>query len=147
MHTWSIRRFGSGEITVRPEKSTRFPDRLPRKRPCLPFRRWQKPRRAFLGYLQTVDTTSGLKHFIFKYEARTLSWWRKYNLESCSSNLHLSGNSRQFAVVQQCRLELKKIPLFLLVKNKHTQTKRQQWQVHSKLYQIQHCGAFTAVNI
>ena len=42
--TSSILRFGSGEMTVRPEKSTRFPDKFPRKRPCLPFRRWTKPR-------------------------------------------------------------------------------------------------------
>ena len=35
--TWSICRLGSGEITVLPEKSTRFPERLPRKRPCFPF--------------------------------------------------------------------------------------------------------------
>mmetsp|Transcript_134724 Transcript_134724/g.430454 ORF Transcript_134724/g.430454 Transcript_134724/m.430454 type:complete len:253 (+) Transcript_134724:1425-2183(+) len=31
--------FGSGEMTVRPEKSTRFPLRLPRNRPSLPFSR------------------------------------------------------------------------------------------------------------
>ena len=37
--TWSMRRFGSGVMTVRPEKSTRFPIRLPRIRPSLPFRR------------------------------------------------------------------------------------------------------------
>ena len=37
--TSSIRKFGSGEMTVRPEKSTRLPDKLPLKRPCLPFRR------------------------------------------------------------------------------------------------------------
>lgn len=42
--TWSIWRFGSGEMTVRPLKSTRLPDRLPRNRPCLPFRRCTKPR-------------------------------------------------------------------------------------------------------
>lgn len=31
-------------MTVRPEKSTRFPERLPRNRPCFPLRRWQNPR-------------------------------------------------------------------------------------------------------
>jgi hypothetical protein len=36
--------FGSGEMTVRPEKSTRLPLRLPRKRPCLPLSRWAKAR-------------------------------------------------------------------------------------------------------
>ena len=45
--TSSIRRLGSGDITVRPEKSTRFPDKLPRKRPCFPFKRWQNPRSGF----------------------------------------------------------------------------------------------------
>mmetsp|Transcript_13850 Transcript_13850/g.33183 ORF Transcript_13850/g.33183 Transcript_13850/m.33183 type:complete len:279 (-) Transcript_13850:980-1816(-) len=47
--TSSMRRLGSGEITVRPEKSTRLPLRLPRKRPCLPFRRCTKPRRGLPG--------------------------------------------------------------------------------------------------
>ena len=42
-HTSSTDKFGSGEMTVRPEKSTRFPDRLPRKRPCLPFSRCTNP--------------------------------------------------------------------------------------------------------
>jgi hypothetical protein len=36
-------RLGSGLMTVRPLKSTRLPDRLPLKRPCLPFRRCTKP--------------------------------------------------------------------------------------------------------
>ena len=44
--TWSTRRLGSGEMTVRPEKSTRLPLRLPRNRPCLPLSRWHKPRTA-----------------------------------------------------------------------------------------------------
>lgn len=39
----STPRLGSGEMTVRPEKSTRLPDRLPRNRPCLPFSRCTKP--------------------------------------------------------------------------------------------------------
>ena len=34
--TWSMRRFGSGVMTVRAEKSTRLPIRLPRMRPSLP---------------------------------------------------------------------------------------------------------------
>lgn len=38
-----IARLGSGEMTVRPEKSTRLPDRFPLKRPCLPFSRCTKP--------------------------------------------------------------------------------------------------------
>ena len=46
--TSQIARFGSGEMTVRPEKFTRFPERLPRKRPCLPFSRWHSPRAAFV---------------------------------------------------------------------------------------------------
>ena len=37
--TWSIRKFGSGVMTVRAEKSTRFPIKLPRIRPSLPFKR------------------------------------------------------------------------------------------------------------
>lgn len=37
--TVSIGRFGSGVITVRAEKSTRLPIRLPRMRPSLPFNR------------------------------------------------------------------------------------------------------------
>lgn len=47
--TWSMRKFGSGEITVRPLKSTRFPLRFPLKRPCLPLSRWQKPLVNFFG--------------------------------------------------------------------------------------------------
>ncbi|OPX57961.1 MAG: hypothetical protein A4E30_01613 [Methanomassiliicoccales archaeon PtaB.Bin215] len=35
--TWLIDSHGSGETTVRAEKFTRFPDRLERKRPSLPF--------------------------------------------------------------------------------------------------------------
>lgn len=50
--TWSIRKFGSGEMTVRPLKSTRLPLKLPRNRPCLPLRRWQKPRVNFFGYFE-----------------------------------------------------------------------------------------------
>ena len=42
--TSSMPRFGSGEMTVRPEKSTRLPERLPRNRPCLPLMRWLNPR-------------------------------------------------------------------------------------------------------
>ena len=34
-HTWSIRRFGSGVMTVRAEKSTRLPIKFPRIRPSL----------------------------------------------------------------------------------------------------------------
>ena len=37
--TWSMDRLGSGVITEREEKSTRFPIRLPRTRPSLPLRR------------------------------------------------------------------------------------------------------------
>jgi hypothetical protein len=35
--------------TVRPLKSTRFPDKFPRKRPCFPLRRWANDRKNFLG--------------------------------------------------------------------------------------------------
>mmetsp|Transcript_3891 Transcript_3891/g.13707 ORF Transcript_3891/g.13707 Transcript_3891/m.13707 type:complete len:295 (-) Transcript_3891:837-1721(-) len=48
--TSSTRRFGSGEMTVRPLKSTRFPERLPRKRPCFPLRRCTNPRMGFAGW-------------------------------------------------------------------------------------------------
>mmetsp|Transcript_11636 Transcript_11636/g.39766 ORF Transcript_11636/g.39766 Transcript_11636/m.39766 type:complete len:366 (-) Transcript_11636:99-1196(-) len=44
--TWSMARFGSGVMTVRAEKSTRLPMRLPRMRPCLPLRRSEM---AFTG--------------------------------------------------------------------------------------------------
>ena len=46
-------RLGSGEMTVRAEKSTRLPLRLPRKRPCLPLRRWHSPR------MGRLDLTAG----------------------------------------------------------------------------------------
>eukprot|EP00959_Pyramimonas_sp_CCMP1952_P018395 389015-Pyramimonas_sp.AAC.1 len=36
-------------MTVRPLKSTRFPLRLPRKRPCLPFSRCTNPRSGLPG--------------------------------------------------------------------------------------------------
>ena len=35
-------RLGSGEITVRAEKLTRLPDRLPLNLPSLPFKRWER---------------------------------------------------------------------------------------------------------
>ena len=35
--TWSKSKLGSPEMTVRAEKSTRFPIKLPLKRPSLPF--------------------------------------------------------------------------------------------------------------
>jgi hypothetical protein len=35
--TWSIRRLGSGVMTVRAEKSTRLPIKFPRTRPSFPF--------------------------------------------------------------------------------------------------------------
>lgn len=69
--TWSIRKFGSGEITVRPLKSTRLPLRLPRKRPCFPFKRWQNPRVNFFGCMLSGIPLSSL----FMYRAH---WsWRK----------------------------------------------------------------------
>lgn len=45
--TSSISKFGSGDITVRAEKLTRFPDRCLRNRPSLPFRRWHRPLYGF----------------------------------------------------------------------------------------------------
>lgn len=60
--TSSMRRFGSGEMTVRPEKSTRFPERLPRNRPCLPFRRWTKPR---MGFWPGWDGTPGSSELMY----------------------------------------------------------------------------------
>lgn len=38
-----MRRFGSGPMTVRPEKSTRLPDKFPLNRPCFPFNLCTKP--------------------------------------------------------------------------------------------------------
>mmetsp|Transcript_12348 Transcript_12348/g.41149 ORF Transcript_12348/g.41149 Transcript_12348/m.41149 type:complete len:209 (+) Transcript_12348:3911-4537(+) len=38
---WSMLKFGSAVMTVREEKSTRLPMRLPRMRPSLPFKRWR----------------------------------------------------------------------------------------------------------
>mmetsp|Transcript_21938 Transcript_21938/g.54256 ORF Transcript_21938/g.54256 Transcript_21938/m.54256 type:complete len:285 (-) Transcript_21938:948-1802(-) len=52
----SMRRFGSGEMTVRPEKSTRFPLRLPRNRPCLPLRRCTNPRSGLPGPWNCSDS-------------------------------------------------------------------------------------------
>ena len=53
--TSSMRKLGSGEMTVLLEKSTLLPDRLPRKRPCLPFSLWQNPLVGFLGYCLKVE--------------------------------------------------------------------------------------------
>lgn len=57
--TSSTSKFGSGEITVRAEKLTRFPSKFPRNRPCLPFNRCVKPRngstndqKSILEYIQ-----------------------------------------------------------------------------------------------
>ena len=47
--TWSILRFGSGEMTVLPEKSTLFPDKFPLNLPCFPLSLWQNPRIGFFG--------------------------------------------------------------------------------------------------
>ena len=62
--TSSMRRFGSGEITVRPLKSTRFPDRFPLNRPCFPFRRCTNPRSGFPGpwYCSDKPGSSLLKY-------------------------------------------------------------------------------------
>lgn len=61
--TSSILKLGSGEMTVRLEKSTRLPERFPRKRPCLPFNLWTKPLVNFFGYKtksqMTDDTKTG----------------------------------------------------------------------------------------
>jgi hypothetical protein len=48
-HTSSIFRFGSGEMTVRLEKSTRLPDKFPLNRPCFPFSLCTNPRLDFFG--------------------------------------------------------------------------------------------------
>ena len=52
--TSSMARFGSPVITVRAEKSTRLPMRLPRTRPSLPFKRCEmdlsgRPEREVAG--------------------------------------------------------------------------------------------------
>ena len=36
--------------TVRPEKSTRFPERFPRNLPCFPLSRWQNARMGFFSF-------------------------------------------------------------------------------------------------
>lgn len=52
-----IARLGSGEMTVRPEKSTLLPDRFPLKRPCLPFSRCTNPlQQQNIG----ISATSGI---------------------------------------------------------------------------------------
>ena len=47
--TSSTPNVGSGEITVRPEKSTRFPLKFPLNLPCFPFSRCTKPLVGFPG--------------------------------------------------------------------------------------------------
>lgn len=46
--TWTttsvILKFGSGDMTVLPVYSVRFPDKLPRNRPVFPLSRWTRPR-------------------------------------------------------------------------------------------------------
>mmetsp|Transcript_2846 Transcript_2846/g.7458 ORF Transcript_2846/g.7458 Transcript_2846/m.7458 type:complete len:204 (+) Transcript_2846:235-846(+) len=62
MHTSWIPTFGSGEITVRAEKSTRLPDRLPRKRPVLPLSLWHSERIGLRSYVDGSPGTCELKY-------------------------------------------------------------------------------------
>ena len=55
-----IARLGSGEMTVRPEKSTLFPDRFPLKRPCFPFSRCTNPLQHQV--LQTCSADQPSRH-------------------------------------------------------------------------------------
>ncbi len=67
--TWLMSRLGSGLMTVRPLKSTLFPDRLPRKRPCLPLSRCTKPLRGFRVEGLQVSVFQG-----FKFQGFRGSW-------------------------------------------------------------------------
>lgn len=57
MLTSVIFRFGSGEMTVLPVKSTRFPERFPRNLPCFPFKRCTKPRSGLPDVCCSVRAT------------------------------------------------------------------------------------------
>ena len=70
--TSSIPRFGSGEITVRPLKSTRLPLRFPRNRPCFPFSLCTNPRRGFPGPWYCSDSPGSS---LLMYMAHWI--WRK----------------------------------------------------------------------
>jgi len=60
--------FGSGEITVRPEKSTRLPLKFPRKRPSLPFNRLHTERigRPFGKLRPETSELMNTEHFSCK---------------------------------------------------------------------------------
>jgi len=58
-------RVGSGEMTVRAEKLTRFPDREPRKRPSFPFSRWLRvlrgrPERCRAGGVPLISLSTNV---------------------------------------------------------------------------------------
>mmetsp|Transcript_25735 Transcript_25735/g.72107 ORF Transcript_25735/g.72107 Transcript_25735/m.72107 type:complete len:238 (+) Transcript_25735:881-1594(+) len=78
--TWSMARYGSGEMTVRPLKSTRLPLRFPRNRPCLPLRRWTKPRRG-LPWVWKACGSPGtsllmyIAHCTCRKSQLSISWW------------------------------------------------------------------------
>lgn len=93
--TWSICKLGSGEITVRALKSTRFPLKFPRNRPCFPFNRWQNPRIGF--WPCSVSYLSAAKRNWVKKSTNNDGW-----------------NSWKFWINISSDSERKEIPLFLL---------------------------------
>src|SRR3989337_278750 len=76
-----IERIGSGEMTVRALKLTRFPERFERKRPSLPVRRWTRvlrgrPERCLAGGIPDVWLSKYVVMWYWRssHRSSTMSW-------------------------------------------------------------------------
>mmetsp|Transcript_12103 Transcript_12103/g.35974 ORF Transcript_12103/g.35974 Transcript_12103/m.35974 type:complete len:210 (-) Transcript_12103:668-1297(-) len=78
--TWSTDRFGSAVMTVRAEKSTRLPMRLPRRRPSLPLRRWRMVLRGLPP--RCFSCTPSLAFASLSKSALTLYWSSSSNWDT-----------------------------------------------------------------
>lgn len=91
MLTSVIFRFGSGEMTVLPVKSTRFPERFPRNLPCFPFKRCTKPRSGLPDVCCSVRAT-GVSLLMYNdtwdWRRSQVSWkWWKATFRTVTNQL------------------------------------------------------------
>lgn len=87
-----MRRFGSGEITVRAVKFVLLPSKLPRKRPCLPDKRCNRPR------INLCSWTSGSPE-CWELIRRAISEWRLSNEAIQSGSDRSSSNVAAWASI------------------------------------------------
>lgn len=109
-------------MTVRLEKSTRLPDKLPRKRPCFPFNLCTNPLLDFLGWNITkieADSTKIRSCQNFNYKT---SWLKQIGLRTFKlfnylnilvNNLHIYGDAWSFTVDVESTVKLKELPVFI----------------------------------